>query len=57
VRVEFFNLFNRVSFPYYAPQSYNIAVPQSVAVSGFGNLAGFYAGSPRTGQLVGRITF
>jgi hypothetical protein len=56
-RAEFFNVFNRVAYAYYAPQSYNIAVPQSVPSSGFGNLSGSYALAPRTGQLVGRITF
>jgi hypothetical protein len=57
VRLEFFNLFNRVSLAYWALQSYNIAVPQSVPVNGFGNTTGAYANAPRTGQLVGRITF
>ena len=57
VRAEFFNVFNRVNFPSWAPQSYDITVPQTVPSSGFGRLSGAYAGSPRTGQLVARITF
>jgi hypothetical protein len=57
LRGEFFNVFNRVSYPQSAPQSRNIAVPQTTPNSGFGRLCGCKAGAPRTGQIVGRITF
>jgi hypothetical protein len=57
IRMEFFNVFNRVSFPYWILQSYDIAVPQSVAGGGFGRAYCPCANPPRTGQLVGRITF
>jgi hypothetical protein len=54
VRVEMFNVFNRVSLG--GPSSGNIALPASTEYSGFGDLYPS-SGAPRTGQLVGRITF
>ncbi len=56
IRADFFNIFNRVSYPNWVPQSYDISVPTTVPSSGFGRLF-TYTNSPRTGQLVGRITF
>jgi len=39
------------------PSGSNITLPQTLAVSGFGRLNPGGVGSPRTGQLVARITF
>ena len=55
IRVEFFNVFNRTVLP--MPSGSNITLPQTLAVSGFGRLNPASVGAPRTGQLVGRITF
>jgi len=55
MRVEFFNVFNRTVLP--MPSASNITLLQTLAISGFGRLNPASVGSPRTGQLVGRITF
>ena len=55
IRAEFFNVFNRTVLP--MPSSSNITTPQTQAISGFGRLNPASVGSPRTGQIVARITF
>jgi Carboxypeptidase regulatory-like domain len=55
VRVEFFNVFNRTVLP--MPSASNITLPQTLAVNGFGRINTGAVGSPRTGQIVARITF
>jgi hypothetical protein len=55
VRMEFFNVFNRVFLN--PPASGNIATAPNAGRSGFGQLNPTSVGAPRTGQIVARLSW